>query len=141
MKRFSRRQEDIHQPRQPKLSEVVKAIEDAWSDYTDAPITIKNGDIRVRYSGERSASYKFEPKLHFSDGACYWTVESWGSPRGRDKIVIGARIPCPIATCTIPHMGDFHGLPEDIAKLEAAAEELRRAYAKIQDLLDSEVEQ
>jgi hypothetical protein len=141
MKRFARRQEDVHQARPPKLSEIVKAIEDAWSEYPDAPIAIKNGDIRVRYSGERSASYRCEPKLQFSDGLCYWIVESWGAPGGRDKVVVGAKMPSPVSTCTVPHMGDFHGRPEDIRMLEAAADEVRKAYAKVQDLLNSEVEQ
>lgn len=138
MKRFMRRQEDVYKLNPPKLSEIAKAIEDAWgNEFPDALITLKNGDIRVKY-GDKFASYSCEPKLHFSDGFCYWTVSSWGTPR--DKIVIGTKMPSPVSTCTIPHMGDFHGRPDDIAELEAAVEELLTIYTKIHDLLNSEVE-
>jgi len=142
MKRFVRKQEDVLQMCPPKLSEIAKAIEDAWSnDFPNAPITIKNGDIRVKYDEDRCASYKCEPKLHFSDESCYWTVEAWGAPGGRHSIVVGAKMPSPVSTCTIPHMGSFHGRPEDIKELEAAAENVRNAYDRVLDLLNKEIDQ
>jgi len=140
MKRFVRRQEDVPYVKPPKPSEVVKAIEDAWKDIKGVDIRMKDG-ILVQ-CGNRYVTYKDKPSLRFADGKCFWTVFAYSCDSipvtVENPIVIGPKISYPLAKCYILDMGEFLGHVDDIKELEAAAEELKRAYTKVQELLKSE---
>ena len=143
MKRFVRRQEDVPYIKQPALSEVVKAIEDAWADIPGATIKIDKGSIRVKWEEEERCykeffNYDQEPKLCFEDGTCFWVARTYCNAGNRTKIQVSKAQSCPLAICSVPYMGNFHGHLSDINELEAAVLEFRKAKDKVDALLASE---
>jgi hypothetical protein len=151
MKRFVRKKEDVPYVRRPALSEIVKAIEDAWEDVPDTTIRIdKHGGIQVirksvkddRSNNTEICSYKAEPKLCFENGTFFWITEAWeAKAKEKSRVQIGRTEPYPLATCSIPHMGIFTGHAVDIAELEIIVEELRQAKLKVEAMLATEAKE
>jgi len=144
MKRFVRRKEDVPYVRQPVLSEIVKAIEDAWADISGATVVIdKHGHIQVKWIEEECwhkeyFNYDQEPRLRFEGGTCFWVVRTSNNAGNKAEIRIGEMHSYPLAVCSIPYMGDFHGHQSDIDELAAAVLEFQKAKDKVEALLASE---
>lgn len=141
MKRFVRRKEDVPYIHPPKAWEVLKAAEDAWASTPDTTVRIdKHGNIQVITNspkGTRFFSYRFEPRLSFSDGCFLWFVETFDAG-DKSRIQIGNKEPYPLVVCNIPYMGVFTGHAADIAELEAAVKEFEQAKCRVETLLASE---